>query len=182
MPKHDGIQGYYGMDQETAWTDSQDRADSYPPMPVPTQQFWAAEQTHIVGYRFRPLSEREKRRLYSAHARSETGVRGFPSRSYAQVIPTHDDQAPGHDVPRWDERYSGGYSYRPIDTNRTQGRRWSSGSDPAARWSNPYAQGPRPRSSPEDRWTAEPPSWQSPAERMLPATEIGLDPTLTSLF
>ena len=182
MPRYDGMQGYYGIDRGTAWTDSQDRADSFQLMPPPTQRYWAAEQAHIDGYRFRPLSEREKRRLYNANVRSEPGAQGVQPRSYTQAIPTPYDQPPGYDVPRWREGYTGGYSYRPIDPNRVQERSWGSGSDSTARWSSPYAQGPKPRSSLDDRWTAEPPSWQSPAERMLPAAKIGLDPTLTSLF
>lgn len=185
-PKHNRIPGYYAADRQTAWMDSQDRTNGYPRAQGPVQQYWAPEQTHLGPYRFRPLSEREKRRLYSAApAYSEPGLHDFQPGSYARAAVLNPArQAPRHYAPRWNTAHDGGnYSYRSTDPNRAQGRRWRSGSDPAARWSSPYQQGTeRWSGGPDYRWTAEYPSWQSPAERMLPAVEIGLDPTLSSIY
>ncbi len=184
MPGQRGLQGYYGMDRQTAWRDTQAQPYAASRVQGPTQQYWAPEQTHIGPYRFRPLSEREKRRLYSAPAYSDPGHHSFQPDSYARAIPRFNDQRQRRPMPRWNERHAGGYNYRPTDPDRAsaQGRGWRPDSTPSTRWSSPYSQGPEPWSSPDYRWTAESPSWQSPAERMLPAVEIGLDPTLSSLY
>lgn len=183
-PRHNRLPDRYAEDRQAAWMGSHNRGYDHRRAQGPTQQFWAPEQTHLGPYRFRPLSEREKHRLYSAApAYAEPVLHDFQPGSYARALPDPARQVPGYQGPRWHDPAAGGnYSYRPADPNRAQSRRWRSGYDPAARWNSPYQQGPEPWSSRDYRWTAEYPSWQSPAERMLPAAEIGLDPTLSSLY
>lgn len=184
MPGRHGIPGYYGEERPVALTEPPRLPERNPDAQRhPAQQYWAPEQTHLGRYRFRPLSEREKHRLYSTGpAYANPGPRDFRPESYARALPDPAYRAPGRSTPRWNEQQAGGYSYRPSDPNPAQNRRWRSGSDPATRRDGRTRLGPESWSSSEYRWTAEPPSWQSPAERMLPAAGMGLHPSLTSLY
>jgi len=131
-------------------------------------------------FRFRPLTERERKRLEAQRPPLDYFPNGqtaaVPQWPYTQP----QGMAPDPQSPFSPQRYDQSYSFRPEQRpaknrhwtpyERDGSRQWQRSSEPTGPWHEP----------PSPQWGSTPPRWAPPADRMYPNLNIYSDTKLTA--
>jgi hypothetical protein len=122
---------------------------------------WGETWSDTRGYQFRPLTERDRRRMAE---QEPSPFRSMPPQSAAPYASQGDD--PYRYLQRSPTEAAGGRYEAPY-----QGQRWEPEPDYAERWDLPPWQQPTPGTRP---------SWDPPSRRMLPSLDLSPSQTFTA--
>jgi len=139
-------------------------------------------QIRTDGYRFRPLSEQEKKRSQPSYADQYPTQYPTPYQEPAPYYPSAETQrhpaaqAPYYAQPSYPQRQQEAYSFRPLEQSPAASGRWQSPYDQPGRGYDQYSQDPR-TSPPDPQW-----GWDStpPSQRMYPSYYRNLGRRLTA--